>query len=235
MNLVVSIILFVSIIQQFFCNIPKESKNENGSQHLLKNNYMENKVKEESVLQDLKKNSSIENEIKKFKEFCLYNSEGVIKIYDPIYRNNKEKLVHEVLGPTWYGASFCNNNTLVNSLGMYFDISKSKLHKRVEEETPVNDNNIFRGENPLLESDYETITTQYIDNIYEELKNSKRKYMPLTSVSPGYNSYHKSLTIGIDNNNEPVNIRFALGGFIKILYLQSLQNVMQFEVVKVVM
>jgi hypothetical protein len=223
MNIVVSIILFVSIFQQSLCN-GLNTKNGNGSQNLPKNNTMENEVKEESVLQSLTKNNTKENEIKESKEFCLYNSEGVIMIYDPIYRNNKGKLVHaetieeyaKVLGPTWYGVSFCNNNTLVNSLGMYFDISNSKLHKRSEEETPVNDDNIFRGENPLLESDYETITTKYIDNIYEELKNSEKKCMPLTSVSPGFNPYHKSLTIGIDNNNEPANIRFALGGFIKV-------------------
>ncbi|KAG4082269.1 hypothetical protein H8356DRAFT_1299853 [Neocallimastix lanati (nom. inval.)] len=210
-------------IVQSLCN-GLNTKNGNGSQNLPKNNTMENEVKEESVLQSLTKNNTKENEIKESKEFCLYNSEGVIKIYDPIYRNNKGKLVHaetieeyaKVLGPTWYGVSFCNNNTLVNSLGMYFDISNSKLHKRSEEETPVNDDNIFRGENPLLESDYETITTKYIDNIYEELKNSEKKCMPLTSVSPGFNPYHKSLTIGIDNNNEPANIRFALGGFIKV-------------------
>jgi len=63
----------------------------------------------------------------------------VNKLY-PIYRNDKGKLVYaetieeyaRILGPTWYGVSFCNNNTLVNNLGLYFDISKSKLNKRNE-------------------------------------------------------------------------------------------------------
>jgi len=109
----------------------------------------------------------------------------MIKLYDPIYRNKEGKLVHKetieeyakILGPTWYGVSFCNNNTLVNSLGLYFDISKSKLNKRSEEEnTEDSKANVFHGEDTLSESDYETITSKNIDNIYDKLKIPKKKY-----------------------------------------------------------
>ena len=102
-----------------------------------------NPIKEDDSIFQNSTISTKNDTIKKPKEFCLYNSEGMIKLYDPIYRNKEGKLVHaetieeyaKILGPTWYGVSFCNNNTLVNSLGLYFDRtkSKSKLNKRSEE------------------------------------------------------------------------------------------------------
>jgi len=65
----------------------------------------------------------------KTKVFCLYNSEGLIKVYDPIYIDDKGNTVYaktiedhvKFFGPTWYGVSFCGNNSIVNSMGLYFD------------------------------------------------------------------------------------------------------------------
>jgi len=56
----------------------------------------------------------------KTKEFCLYNLEEVIKIYEAIYIDYKGNMVYaetieeydKFLGPTWNGVSFCGNNTI---------------------------------------------------------------------------------------------------------------------------
>ena len=158
----------------------------------------------------------------KAKEFCLYNSEGVIKIYDPIYIDDKGNTVYaetieeyaKFLGPTWYGVSFCGNNTIVNSMGLYFDISKSKIQKREVENTSEEkeEKNFFRGNNTLLDSDYKKLSEDYINSIYDKLQNSKKRCIPLTSINPGFNPYHKNLTIGVD----AANVRYALGNIINI-------------------
>ncbi|ORX75873.1 hypothetical protein BCR32DRAFT_284771 [Anaeromyces robustus] len=58
---------------------------------------------------------------KKPKIFCRYNYQGISKIYDPAYYDNQGQIVYaqtikeyaKVLGPTWYGVSWCDNNTMV--------------------------------------------------------------------------------------------------------------------------
>ncbi|KAG4104866.1 hypothetical protein H8356DRAFT_1638435 [Neocallimastix lanati (nom. inval.)] len=158
----------------------------------------------------------------KAKEFCPYNSEGVIKIYDPIYIDDKGNTVYaktieeyaKFLGPTWYGVSFCGNNTIVNSMGLYFDISKSKIQKREVENISEEkeEKNFFRGNNTLLDSDFKKLSEDYINSIYDKLQNSKKRCIPLTSINPGFNPYHKNLTIGVD----AANVRYALGNIINI-------------------
>ncbi|KAG4086029.1 hypothetical protein H8356DRAFT_1373585 [Neocallimastix lanati (nom. inval.)] len=52
-------------------------------------------------------------------------------------------------------------------------------------------------------------TTTYINKIYDKLKNTQQKCIPLASVNPAYNPYHKSLIIGVDSRIP--NARYVTG------------------------
>jgi len=75
---------------------------------------------------------------------------GVSKAYDPAYFDNEGNIVYaktieeyaKVLGPTWYWVSWYDNSTMVNSIGMYYDISsiQNKLRKRRLEDSNDNKN-----------------------------------------------------------------------------------------------
>ncbi|KAG4091195.1 hypothetical protein H8356DRAFT_1430462 [Neocallimastix lanati (nom. inval.)] len=98
--------------------------------------------------------------------FIIINDIGILVI--PSYVSSVHNDFHYlVLRPTWYEVSFCNNNTLVNSLGLYFDITNE------ERNTENNNTIIFHGKNTLLESNYEMIS------------------MILTSVTSRFNPCHK--------------------------------------------
>jgi len=161
--------------------------------------------------------------------FCRYNYEGVTEVYDPAYFDEKGKVVYaktieeyaKVLGPSWYGVSWCDNSTMVNSIGVYYDISniQHKLRRR-DNQTPIenspleasaSDNPFSRGESTIEE--YKNRTNAYIDRIYEKLKSSNQQCIPLVSQNPKFNPYHSSLIIGVDH---PPNIRHATGGNFKI-------------------
>jgi len=170
---------------------------------------------------------------KESRVFCRYNYNGVNEVYDPAYFDEKGNIVYatsieeyaKILGPTWYGVSWCNNSTMVNSIGIYYDISsvQNKLRKRenqsskeenllqFENDNKISDNPFSREDNTI--EDYNNRTATYIDNIYNKLKQSKRRCVPLISRNPRYNPYHKSLIIGIEH---PANFRYATGGNIKI-------------------
>ena len=87
---------------------------------------------------------------KESRVFCRYNYNGLSKVYDPAYFDNEGNIVYaktieeyaKVLGPTWYGVSWCDNSTMVNSIGMYYDISsiQNKLRKRRLEDSNDNKN-----------------------------------------------------------------------------------------------
>ena len=72
---------------------------------------------------------------KKPKVFCHYNHQGITKVYDPAYFDKKGNIVYaetieecaKVLGPTWYGVSWCDNSTMVNSIGLYLDDYNDKI------------------------------------------------------------------------------------------------------------
>jgi len=174
--------------------------------------------------------------------FCRYNYNGVSKVYDPAYFDSEGNVVYaetieeyaKVLGPTWYGVSWCDNSTMVNSIGIYYDISniQNKLRRRSLEnsnndknfidnkdsndsktndifidENTVTDNPYLRGNDTI--SDFKNRTTTYINRIYDKLQSTKQKCIPLVSVNPAYNPYHKSLIVGIDNRIP--NARYATG------------------------
>ena len=112
---------------------------------------------------------------------------------------------------------------MVNSIGMYYDISsiQNKLRKRrlkdsndnkdsnenkdnnnnknnngyIDENT-ITDNPYLRGNDTI--SDFKNRTTTYINKIYDKLKNTQQKCIPLASANPTYNPYHKLLVIGVD-------------------------------------
>ena len=70
---------------------------------------------------------------KESRVFCRYNYNGVSKVYDLAYFDNEGHIEYaKVLGPTWYGVSWCDNSTMVNGIGMDYDISsiQNKLRKR---------------------------------------------------------------------------------------------------------
>jgi hypothetical protein len=117
---------------------------------------------------------------------------------------------------------------------MYYDISsiQNKLRKRRLEDSNNNkesnenkDNNENKGnngyidentvtDNPYLRgndtiSDFKNRTTTYINKIYDKLKNTQQKCIPLASVNPAYNPYHKSLIIGVDSRIP--NARYVTG------------------------
>ena len=175
---------------------------------------------------------------KKTKIFCRYNHQGLSKVFDPAYENDKGDIVYaqtieeyaKVLGPTWYGVSWCDNSTMVNSIGLYFDISKvqkilkekgkddrhdkteKKYVKREDENTMKN--NYLRDKSSIEE--YKENVNKYVDKIYDHLKNSNKQCIPLVSVNPAFNPYHKSLIVGITGSP---NIRDATG--ISINFLNS--------------
>jgi len=167
--------------------------------------------------------------------FCRYNHQGISKVYNPAYENSDGNIVYaktieeyaKVLGPTWYGVSWCDNSTMVNSIGLYFDITK--IQKKLKENTkkssnnkPINSDkkNVKREENSqttnyLRDKDnieeYKKNVDKYVDEIYKELKRSKKECIPLVSVNPAFNPYHKSLTIGVEGSP---NIRDGTGSSI---------------------
>jgi len=173
------------------------------------------------------------------KIFCRYNHKGVTKVYDPAYFDEDGNVVFaktieeyaKVLGPTWYGVSWCDNSTMVNSIGIYYDVSsiQEKLRKRSnsEDESKKDNNNdeiakdkneienvnpYVRGKNTIEES--KQIIANYVDAIYDKLKHSNKQCIPLVSNNPQFNPYHKSLIIGI--NDRVPNIRHATGGIMKL-------------------
>ncbi|KAG4092744.1 hypothetical protein H8356DRAFT_1404499 [Neocallimastix lanati (nom. inval.)] len=182
-------------------------------------------------------NSILANETK---IFCRYNHKGVTKVYDPAYFDEDGNVVFaktieeyaKVLGPTWYGVSWCDNSTMVNSIGIYYDISsiQENLRKRSNQDDETKDNNdmnneisenknktenvnpYVRGKNTIEES--KQIIANYIDAIYDKLKESDKQCIPLVSNNPKFNPYHKSLIIGI--NDRVPNIRHATGGIMKL-------------------
>jgi len=185
------------------------------------------------------------------KVFCRYNYNGVSKVYDPAYFDSEGNVVYaetieeyaKVLGPAWYGVSWCDNSIMVNSIGMYYDISsiQNKLRRRSLEsskdnkdnkdnkdsndakdgkdgndaksnniyinEATVSNNPYFRGNDTL--SEFKNRTTTYINKIYDKLKDTKQKCIPLVSVNPAYNPYHKSLIVGVDSRIP--NVRYVTG------------------------
>jgi len=166
------------------------------------------------------------------KIFCRYNQQGVSKVYDPAYEDGKGNIVYaqtieeyaKVLGPTWYGVSWCNNSTMVNSIGLYFDISKvQKILKEKQKEKDdkhdnadkvyiKRDNENTKTNNYLRDKDnikeYEENVSKYVDEIYKELKRGQKQCIPLVSVNPAFNPYHKSLIVGVEGSP---NIRDATG------------------------
>ncbi|ORX64901.1 hypothetical protein BCR32DRAFT_250861 [Anaeromyces robustus] len=175
---------------------------------------------------------------KESRVFCRYNYNGVSKVYDSAYFDNEGNVVYaktieeyaKVLGPIWYGVSWCDNSTMVNSIGIYYDISsiQDKLRKRsVENSNDNKDNNdnknntdtVYIDENSIIDnpysrgndtiSDFKNRTTTYINRIYDKLKNTKQKCIPLVSVNPAFNPYHASLIVGVDNCLP--NARYATG------------------------
>ncbi|KAG4098336.1 hypothetical protein H8356DRAFT_1274637 [Neocallimastix lanati (nom. inval.)] len=64
------------------------------------------------------------------------------------------------------------------------------------DENTITDNPYLRGNDTI--SDFKNRTTTYINKIYDKLKNTQQKCIPLASANPTYNPYHKLLVIGID-------------------------------------
>jgi len=80
----------------------------------------------------------------------------VTKVYDPDYFDEKGKAVYaktieeytKVLGSSWYSVSWCDNNTMVNSIGVfYYDVSsiQRKLRRR-DNQTPIEKSPLECGE-----------------------------------------------------------------------------------------
>ncbi|ORX50044.1 hypothetical protein BCR36DRAFT_412536 [Piromyces finnis] len=111
---------------------------------------------------------------------------------------------------------------MVNSIGIYYDITsiQENLRKRsnqddenrVDNSNNKNVNPYVRGKNTIEETKH--IIENYIDTIYDKLKESNNQCIPLVSNNPRFNPYHKSLIIGI--NDRVPNIKYATGGIMKL-------------------
>ncbi|ORY21551.1 hypothetical protein LY90DRAFT_516043 [Neocallimastix californiae] len=72
----------------------------------------------------------------KTKEFCLYNSEGVIKVYDPIYIDDKGNTVYaktieehvKFFGPTWYVILTNDEKSFEESKNLSIENTISKIN-----------------------------------------------------------------------------------------------------------
>jgi len=53
-------------------------------------------------------------------------------------------------------------------------------------------NNYLREKSRIEEN-----INKYVDKIYDHLENSNKQCIPLVSVNPAFNPYHKSLIVGI--------------------------------------
>ena len=112
------------------------------------------------------------------------------------YENGNVKTIEEyakVLNPTWYGISWCDNSTMINCIGIYYNISsiQENLKKRSNQkdenkqdnknnnETPEdknesgNVNSYVKGKNTIEES--KQIIANFIDAIYDKLNDSNKK------------------------------------------------------------
>ncbi|ORX83723.1 hypothetical protein BCR32DRAFT_277804 [Anaeromyces robustus] len=171
--------------------------------------------------------------LSKSRIFCRYNNQGMSEVYNPSYGDEDGNLIFpqtieeyaKALGPTWYGVSWCNNSTMVNSIGLYFDISDvlKKLKKQsnktiikravIDNDSDINDrsaNNILLRDKDNIE-EYKKNADKYIEEIYNELRRTEKKCIPLVSVNPAFNPYHKSLTVDVGDSS---NIRSAFGSYI---------------------
>jgi len=83
--------------------------------------------------------------------FCRYNHQGISKVYNPAYENSDGNIVYAKTIEE-YAKSVrtylvwciigCDNSTMVNSIGLYFDITKiQKKKKKLKENTKRNSNN----------------------------------------------------------------------------------------------
>ncbi|ORX92651.1 hypothetical protein LY90DRAFT_520596 [Neocallimastix californiae] len=156
-------------------------------------------------------NSILANETK---IFCRYNHKGVTKVYDPAYFDEDGNVVFaktieeyaKVLGllENLRKRSNQDDETKDNN-DMNNEISENK--NKTENVNPY-----VRGKNTIEES--KQIIANYIDAIYDKLKESDKQCIPLVSNNPKFNPYHKSLIIGI--NDRVPNIRHATGGIMKL-------------------
>ncbi|OUM58747.1 hypothetical protein PIROE2DRAFT_15900 [Piromyces sp. E2] len=126
--------------------------------------------------------------------FCHYNHQGISKVYDPTYFDKKGNVVYaktieeyaKVLGPTWFGVSWCGNNTMVNSIGNDNDGNNDNKDENI-------DNYLTRGEDTLEE--YRNRTTKYVEKIYDDLKKSGGQCIPLTKINTNKLEYNKNTNI----------------------------------------
>ncbi|OUM58774.1 hypothetical protein PIROE2DRAFT_15878, partial [Piromyces sp. E2] len=177
------------------------------------------------------------------REFCLYTETNMVKVTNPFYLDDDNNTVYfdniekyaEILGPMWFGVAYCGNDTLVNSIGNYYKITKiPNVKKRDKSKDNDNDNNNndkdgndntnnndnaddkkFDGyfDNNPNENIYKIRTLEEYkeeyDKLYKNLMKDGLKSVSLTSNNPAYNPYHPAL-IRVKNVKHP--------NFIKLQY-----------------
>ncbi|KAG4100492.1 hypothetical protein H8356DRAFT_1036219 [Neocallimastix lanati (nom. inval.)] len=134
-----------------------ENRNNTVGNDNIKNNNKEDINEEEEKIKNNNEqleeiNEEVDNvKSKKNREFCLYNYDGVTKVINPFYTDSNNNTVFfdsieeysKFIGPTWLGVSYCGNNTIVNNIGIYYEVAKnshknSKENKKEEEGDALN-------------------------------------------------------------------------------------------------
>ncbi|OUM58745.1 hypothetical protein PIROE2DRAFT_64208 [Piromyces sp. E2] len=67
--------------------------------------------------------------------FCRYNHQGISKVYDPTYFDKKSNVVYakaieeyaKVLGPAWFGVSWCGQSNVSSIIGGIVNFNNSKV------------------------------------------------------------------------------------------------------------
>eukprot|EP00833_Pecoramyces_ruminatium_P006812 jgi/Orpsp1_1/1180844/evm.model.c7180000074843.1 len=166
------------------------------------------------------------------KEFCLHNYNGISKIVNPFYVNAKNETIYfdtieeysKYIGPTWFGVSYCGNNTVVNNVGRYFTyvgddkIIKSSDDYKVNSDkiTKVNDQNNDKNKDNSKKK--ASKVKRYMNFVYQKNENvdpkEPLKCIPLNSVNPAYNPYHPLLIKTSNSNRANVinNMGTSYGG-----------------------
>ena len=142
------------------------------------------------------------------REFCLYTSNSMLKMFNPFYINSQNETVYfdnveeyaKFVGPTWSGVGICGENTIVNNVGEYFTVFKSdKLDKRSEKESDQKDkedekaNKFGKEEESIFKSNDLKDYKKYYKDLIDGLIFNRTNVVSLTSENPALNPYHPLL------------------------------------------
>ncbi|ORY87307.1 hypothetical protein LY90DRAFT_498577 [Neocallimastix californiae] len=90
---------------------------------------------------------------KESRVFCRYNYNRLSKVYDLAYFDNEGHIEYaKVLGPTWYGVSWCDNSTMKKR--RLEDSNDNKDSNENKDNNENRDNNGSIGENTVTDNPY---------------------------------------------------------------------------------